>query len=845
MRSAHAPGRPPQSKAPRKAPRRIAPARLAARVRAEAAQAKEARHAKKKQAYSTAVVAHLETMAKDHRAKKAKPSALDPAMAELTPMQETKGKSKNRKRNQLKQLLKLSALAIMSHPFGSELARWERGVAVDCGEEWSREAIDIAVARGPHPTAMTPDAVNLVHEDIEYQVKAGFTEVVFWDDIKEALPNHFKVSPVAVIPQTGRRGRIILDLSFPVRRPPQQGKRRRMGEVIQKSINDTTTRLAPVEPVQEIGKVLPRLFHFMAATPADQEIRLSKVDLSDGFWRLCVDPSQKWNFCYVMPDPPGSRVRIVVPSALQMGWAESPAYFCTATETGRDIIDLLLREDVDLPEHPLENFMKPTEEPRTTAPPGSADQTYVGVYVDDYILGLVENEDRSLIRRVSRATLHAIHAIFPTPERSGHLGGKDPISQKKLDKGDARFDIEKEILGFMLNGAARTVRLSESKATSIADEITKLLRKGTASLKRFRSLLGRLQHAARILPAAKGMFSPLNKATRGDPAHVGVGKNSEARAALVDLRHLVLTLASRPTHVSELVEYDPELAGTCDASAAGAGGIWIGYDVQPTVWRLAWPPEVIKLYRDGALTNSDLEMAGVLLQYLVAECVRPMARCHTAIWSDNSPATSWSTKMADKATTPIAGQLLRALAMRQRTTRSALPTVAHYAGSLNLLADTASRSFDRFHHGNARGAPSASDPQFLTSFNAVFPLSEFPQMPLWQLVTPPSAMSSNVIWTLLGKRLPMPRWTVQPGPLTGATGPHGATDSSLTSSSSEPPENSTPTSSWLSLPESVLALLVTADRSEARQLPQPCAMSPKPLFWRHTGIHDEKCIAPN
>ena len=125
------------------------------------------------------------------------------------------------------------------------------------------------------------------------------------------------------------------------------------------------------------------------------------------------------------------------------------------------------------------------------------------------------------------------------------------------------------------------------------------------------------------------------------------------------------------------MEYEPELAGTCDASAAGAGSIWIGHQIQPTVWRLEWSPDVVDLYRKGKLTISDLEMAGVLLQYMVAEQLRPMSRCHTAIWSDNSPATSWATKMAAKATTPIAGQLLPALAMRQRTTRSALPSVAH------------------------------------------------------------------------------------------------------------------------------------------------------------------------
>ena len=94
--------------------------------------------------------------------------------------------------------------------------------------------------------------------------------------------------------------------------------------------------------------------------------------------------------------------------------------------------------------------------------------------------------------------------------------------------------------------------------------------------------------------------------------------------------------------------------------------------------------------------------------------------------------------MADKATAPIASQLLRALAMHQRMTRSALPSVTHYGGSQNLLlqvADTASRSFSTFHHSNARGLQSHSDKQFLTALNYIFSLSEFQQMPVWQVVT--------------------------------------------------------------------------------------------------------------
>ena len=181
--------------------------------------------------------------------------------------------------------------------------------------------------------------------------------------------------------------------------------------------------------------------------------------------------------------------------------------------------------------------------------------------------------------------------------------------------------------------------------------------------------------------------------------------------------------------------------------------------------------------------------------------------------------------------------------LQASTTRSALPTVAHYAGKLNLLADTASRSFVKFHHGNSRGSVSHCDSNFLTSFNAVFPLYEFHQMNSWQLVTPSLEMSSLVTSTLLGTKLPMLRWTGKLAPPAGATGHHGAPGSTSTRSSSELRKNTSPTCSWLSLPESVLELLATANKLGAKASPRPCAMSPKPLFWPATATRNEKSTA--
>jgi hypothetical protein len=78
---------------------------------------------------------------------------------------------------------------------------------------------------------------------------------------------------------------------------------------------------------------------------------------------------------------------------------------------------------------------------------------FVAVYVDDFILAGVESQDGTLLRRMARAALLGIHSLFPPIKVTGHIGGKDPISQKKLDKGDATMAFTKEVLGFLVGAS--------------------------------------------------------------------------------------------------------------------------------------------------------------------------------------------------------------------------------------------------------------------------------------------------------------------------------------------------------------------------------------------------------
>jgi len=77
---------------------------------------------------------------------------------------------------------------------------------------------------------------------------------------------------------------------------------------VQSSVNDTTKLSALDIPVKEIGKVLPRLLHYMQDTPAGLHILFSKLNISDGFWRLIVQEADSSNFAYSSPKRWGSHV---------------------------------------------------------------------------------------------------------------------------------------------------------------------------------------------------------------------------------------------------------------------------------------------------------------------------------------------------------------------------------------------------------------------------------------------------------------------------------------------------------------------------------------------------------
>ena len=638
--------------------------------------------------------------------------------------------------------------------------------------------LEAAIKRGAHPSAEHQDAAKALRLETLEKVQQGFARLVPWTELRKHLPPNLKLSPIAAIPHKSRAYRMILDLSFAFK----------VDNVIWPSVNDSTDRAtAPLQSMAQLGKVLPRIIHALATLPTDQgPVMLMKADIKDGFWRIAVPTEEEPNFAYVLPslNPTTSDndIQIVIPSALQMGWTSSPPIFCAATETARDVAEQL-RLQPNLPTHPLEDKTiqhqalarachllhtchQKTPWTEQNFPQRLASLNHLfEVFVDDFI-GLVQCTDETVLRHHTRALFHAIHSIFPPVTVTGH-DGEDPISEKKLNQGEGVWDTRKEILGWICDGVARTIELPPPKVEKLVTRITTILRHKHCTPSELQSLLGSLQHATLGIPSGRGLLAPLYKLLSTKDSHppnkhkrrhtITIPTTSAAYRVLYDYRTLIKLIGARPTKCAQLIPGMPAYVGFCDACKYGAGGVWCSGSkpLHPIVWRIPWPASISEalITRDnphGTLTINDLEMAGLLLHYLVLEQLVDMLHQHVAAWVDNTSTVSWATKLSSSKS--VVGQrLVRALCLRLCANQSSPLAAWSIAGALNGMADLASRSFRK----TGPSTYNLTNSQFLVHFNSTYPLT---QEASWRLFQLSNRVSSLVFSELQTEMLPMGSW---------------------------------------------------------------------------------------
>jgi len=639
------------------------------------------------------------------------------------------------------------------------------GCPVETGRDWTVEMMAAAIERGPHVSAMDPEAMKILAEEVAQKELKGQCRVIKWEDIKKRPPTQLKVSPIAMIPHKSRKFRAILDLSFSLRLEN--------GESIP-AVNESSVKTAPKGAIDQLGFSLQRIIHAFAHTNPNDKVFMAKWDIKDGFWRLDAQKDEEWNFAYVLPQEEGKPIKLVIPTSLQMGWIESPPYFCAASETGRDVaVDYVETEIGSLPAH---KFLKYSAAGSDFGSLPRRDKNgklryLVECYVDDYIALAIPTSQQQL-EHVANAVTMGIHDVFPPDDNDE----EDAISLKKLKKFEAMWLLHKDILGFTFDGLEKTIWLEKPKRDALLEMLRMWIRKASKGKEgilfvEFQSVISKLRHAFVSIPNGRGLLTPCNQVLRGEPKYIFLHRNDKLLTAIKDCRTLLRESTLAPTKCYELVSKWPDFVGVKDASGHGVGGVIIGENMAciPTVFRFEWPADIKADLNSehnpkGKITNSDLEMAGLLLLWLIMEEVCDVkSGTHAALFSDNQPTVSWVQRMASKSD-GVAGELVRALALRMQASGVSPLTTLHVPGKENAMTDIPSRSF-----GSEPKWHCKTDADLLDLFNKTFPL---PQQNSWTVFSPSNDLCMKVLSVLRMKRMPMDEWRRLPkrGKHTGKIG---------------------------------------------------------------------------
>lgn len=213
---------------------------------------------------------------------------------------------------------------------------------------WTHEQIMTAAKRGCHKSAR--DHTEFVCEELVDFCRQGYWTVLPLDAVQQ-WPE-LRLSPLGVVPQRERRPRLIVDYTF-------------------SGVNQDTARLAPAEAMQ-FGRALQRvLTQIVHADPRFGPPKLAKIDIADGFYRVWLwwRDIPKLGVLLPFSGNGGSTQLVAFPSALPMGWVESPPHFTTLTETACDLANAAMTHGGPMRAHRL-------EQAANTPPSANEDNTH-------------------------------------------------------------------------------------------------------------------------------------------------------------------------------------------------------------------------------------------------------------------------------------------------------------------------------------------------------------------------------------------------------------------------------------------------------------------------------------
>ena len=452
-------------------------------------------------------------------------------------------------------------------------------------------------------------------------------------------------------------------------------------------------------------------------------------------------------------------------------------------------------------------------------PEGKAD-----CYVDDVITIFLDTPENCV--RAPAAVPLAIH-IMNRP-----LADDEPIQRTMFlaqDKLQAEGGPREQaiVLGWLICTRSFTVSLPPDKFLAWTMDANDILSHGGSSFKAFESFIGRLEHAATIIPHSCYFMNRLRNLKK-NRRHYQVVKLTTTTTADLHLWIRFLTRARDGININLLTTRQPTHILFSDSFPGGLGGYSI---TSGKAWQLELDPSEF----DATVSNNLLEYIAAVVQVWLtvqfdADC--PALSCILA-WTDSSSGASWLHKSNfDDITDPLHDTVARKYATLLLDA-SCLLFPQHIQGARNNIADDLSRRFD---------LPS---PQLEAHLRLSYP----EQMPLNFHIVPLPKEISSWVFSIVAPRTesstPRPKHRTRNTIVPGDVGSSSSTTPSackptptLTTSPSTSGSTSAPASSNASKPDTFPTPNNAASWTENIQSRYLAGLSKKPLgIWlRNSGV---------
>jgi hypothetical protein len=171
---------------------------------------------------------------------------------------------------------------------------------------------------------------------------------------------------------------------------------------------------------------------------------------------------------------------------------------------------------------------------------------------------------------------HTLDEVLRPNDKEDDIHRPQPISIKKLQKGDACWSTQKQVLGWLIDTIQFTLTLPQHRLERLFDILHNSIgpQQKRVSVQKWYTILGELCSMAIAMPGACGFFSHLQATLQSrNIIRNCIWVSIHVKATLQDFTWLAESLHERPTRLNKLVVQQPSIYGTTNASGRGMGGI--------------------------------------------------------------------------------------------------------------------------------------------------------------------------------------------------------------------------------------------------------------------------------